>query len=190
MTKASIQTLTSRTILSLSLLMASSALAHPKQIRNTGCQHTKQRLHALKQHQHKQSFGARKNELSIRTDVNEFRTREGDNADEGHSETEVVCASEDDCKTPCEALEEAMKEDGYEAPYGGVGCYDGEVLICVYEDNFTDGSEDKTGAKLVTECIRRMRTPMVINARDEDGEGLQTLQNDLQSDEVSRLHCC
>ena len=184
MTNASIQTLTSRLILSLSLLIASSAMAHLKQIRSTGCEHSKQRLLTLKEHQHKQSFGARKNEVSMREGVNDSGLREVAIADEGHSEAEVVCASEDDCKTPCEELEEAMKEDGYEAPYGGVGCYDGEVLICVYEDNYTDGSEDKTGAKLVTECIQAHEDTHGHQCTcDEDAEGLQTPQNNLQSDE-------
>ena len=99
-------------------------------------------------------------------------------------EVEDTCAIEDECSTPCEELEEAMKADGYEDPYGGTGCYDGEVLICVYEDNFSHEDDDPTATEIVTACIQAHEDAHGHQCKcDENGQGLQKPKNDLQSDE-------
>ncbi len=95
----------------------------------------------------------------------------------------LLCGLEETCKTPCEELEEAMKAESGEDPWGGVGCYDGEVLICVFPENFIEEHDDEDGTGIAKKCIQAHEDAHGHQCKcDEKGKGLKTPQNDLKSD--------
>jgi len=95
----------------------------------------------------------------------------------------IQCSLEETCKTPCEQLEEAMKAESGEAPWGGVGCYDGEVLICVFPENFVEEHDDEEGADIAKKCIQVHEDTHGHQCKcDKNGKGLKTPQNNLKSD--------
>ncbi len=94
----------------------------------------------------------------------------------------IQCSLEENCKTPCEELEEAMEAESGEAPWGGVGCYDGEVLICVFPENFVQDHDDDDGAGIAKKCIQAHEDAHGHQCKcDKKGKGLKKPQNNLKS---------
>ncbi|MGB0647908.1 MAG: hypothetical protein ACPGQS_12070 [Bradymonadia bacterium] len=89
-------------------------------------------------------------------------------------------------KDPCEELEEALQEimpEGQKV-YGGVGCHDGEVLICTYPENFVEPGDDPHGTAIVSACISAHEHEHAGQAEcDPNGTGVYPPNNDLKCDE-------
>jgi hypothetical protein len=92
-------------------------------------------------------------------------------------------------KTPCEILKEKMEEaagdEGTDQNlYGGVGCHDGEVLICVYPEGFVQAGDDPHGSAIVSACISAHEHHHGQQAEcDPNGTGVYPPENDLKCDE-------
>ncbi len=74
-------------------------------------------------------------------------------------------------------------ETGEENLYGGVGCHDGEVLICVYPEGFVEPGDDPHGSAIVSACISAHEHHHGEQAEcDPDGTGVYPPDNDLKCD--------
>ena len=156
----------------ISALFGTNAMAEHRLERQSGCEHTENQKSSLNHRSEatRQSIPSSEGETGVFGEGGEVLPN-GE-----------VCTTEDECKTPCEELEEAMKEEGLENPYGAVGCYDGEVLICVYEENFSHEDDDETGASIVRSCIQKHEDTHGHQCKcDEDEEGLHKPENNLKS---------
>ena len=80
-------------------------------------------------------------------------------------------------------VEDAMEAESGEKPWGGVGCYDGKVLICVFPENFVEEHDDEDGAAIAKKCIQAHEDAHGHQCKcDKKGKGLKKPQNDLKSD--------
>jgi hypothetical protein len=121
-----------------------------------------------------------------------LRGTQGEASNEGSTVVdadETEPRDEETEKTPCEILKEKMKEaagdEGNDQNiYGGVGCHDGEVLICVYPEGFVQPGDDPHGAAIVSACISAHEHHHGKQAEcDPDGTGVYPPKNDLKCDE-------
>jgi hypothetical protein len=164
-------------LIMLSSFVCTSAIAELRLQRKSDCEHTETQKSSLN-HRNEEARQSRSSGETERGEVGLGGFGQGGEI----LPNEEICTTEETCKTPCEELEEAMNEAGAENPYGAVGCYDGEVLICVYEENFSHEDDDDVGAAIVRSCIQEHENTHGHQCEcDEDAEGLQTPENDLQS---------
>ena len=107
-------------------------------------------------------------------------------------EDEVTPRDGETEKTPCEILKEKMKEargDEGIAPnqYGGTGCHNGKVLVCVFPEEFVQPGDDPHGAAIASVCISAHEHHHSKQAKyDPDGTGVYPPENDLKCDEAER----
>ena len=114
---------------------------------------------------------------TTRTDVNSNQNGDREVSDPNPIEPE---------KEPCEELEEALAATMGEGQkvLGGVGCLDGEVLICTYPENFVQPGDDPFGAAIVSACISAHEHEHAGQAEcDPNGTGVYPPENDLKCDE-------